>query len=291
MKDNFPILYHYCPPEAFFSIINSGELWLSNIAFTNDPLDGRLVTKSMKDLYSYSNKDFISNCFISSFSTDSDSLVQWLAYASRARGFAIGFNFSSLIDENGLFVEECLPCIPNTSYEFRKVIYTDKQTVRTHFKEFIDEEKRKYYAQYLERKKKGAFDSAKDISITEEDYVNFGVHKFITWCDKFFKNKYFEHEKEYRLVINYTESRYGINRKSIPSEYDYKCVDGKIIPIVKLNFLNLKLKNNSTIKDSVVRKIILGPANPNSCDVISDFVNRKPDYFMVSVIKSDIPFK
>ncbi|RYF31222.1 MAG: DUF2971 domain-containing protein [Comamonadaceae bacterium] len=119
------LLYHYCSPEAFVSIIENRTIRFSDINMLNDAEEGRWgyqvweraasslldpgrplpeglasepVDRSFLDAVdqTFSSIQFSVMSFIAAFSKDGDSLSQWRAYADDGRGYAIGFRSSAL---------------------------------------------------------------------------------------------------------------------------------------------------------------------------------------------------
>lgn len=107
------VLYHYCPAEAFKSIIESKSLWLTDSECMNDYTENKLfleyIRRALEELLNevtdieekkrktdIANQFFgtiIANCsqvLVASLSELKDDLSQWRGYAEE--GFAIGFN-------------------------------------------------------------------------------------------------------------------------------------------------------------------------------------------------------
>jgi hypothetical protein len=124
------ILYHYCPLDAFLSIIENKTLRLSDTKKSNDSLEGKALLAYMEEnvLEEYDKKfsyldefPFVSGmkskdaiklmisarmqhllrnddilCYASCLSEEGDLLSQWRAYADNGRGVSIGFDFQIL---------------------------------------------------------------------------------------------------------------------------------------------------------------------------------------------------
>ena len=116
------VLYHYCSPEAFVSIVKNKTVRFSDINMMNDAEEGRwgyqvwleianklLAPGPQMGLPEPVGLDFIDavdsfwsisgvrvTSFIAAFSKDADSLSQWRAYADDGRGYAVGFRSSAL---------------------------------------------------------------------------------------------------------------------------------------------------------------------------------------------------
>ncbi|WP_212768469.1 DUF2971 domain-containing protein [Pectobacterium versatile] len=101
------IIYHYCSPEAFVSILKNKKIWLSASNNMNDYSEGTWLLKILEDVLAVdvnpmnvdgrkkilqvfnANRD---NEYISCFSKEPDLLSQWRAYAQNGEGVAIGFD-------------------------------------------------------------------------------------------------------------------------------------------------------------------------------------------------------
>jgi hypothetical protein len=104
------ILYHYTNSQAFREILNSGTVWASDIRYMNDASEVRYVSDVLKSAIKEAKRfvhgddecellERISNTFDITemlrvfalcFSELHDSIPQWIAYAGRRGGFAIG---------------------------------------------------------------------------------------------------------------------------------------------------------------------------------------------------------
>jgi hypothetical protein len=96
-------VYHYTTGKAFYGIVESSELWLTNAEFVNDISECNALSQQ-KDLFEDDElafnryvkkrwelfsrlKNERNNYYIASFSKEPDSLEQWRAYGSICIGF------------------------------------------------------------------------------------------------------------------------------------------------------------------------------------------------------------
>jgi hypothetical protein len=101
------ILYHYCNPIVFWSIVEKGHIWLSDIFTMRDWKElkwGRdIFTQVVRENHGLFDDDFryfatfsvfgVDNHvrpFVASFSANGDLLSQWRAYGDDGRGFSLG---------------------------------------------------------------------------------------------------------------------------------------------------------------------------------------------------------
>lgn len=185
-------LYHYCPTETFFKILESKELWFSDITKSNDSSEIAHAMRILKDYLSKkdckidpygSNKLYFNEIkkasshyryYCCSLAEDGDLLSQWRGYAPNG-GVSLGFDLEGLQTYvSSIKVAGEKPAITS------KVYYKEI--------EFISE--------VLER-----IDFSKKYS---------GEYAFIQETVPFFKNESFSEEKEWRMAIgNYLNEKYG----------------------------------------------------------------------------------
>ena len=140
-------LYHYCNPHSFLGILKSKELWLTSTEFLNDWAECLLVDfvfetrnpeirEKLKQIRSWVSFDYIIEnynriknipLFVCSFSTENDSLGQWVHYANHGVGFCIEFNADD-VNYIGQICWDEKPTITPTDFRYlllEKVIYSD----------------------------------------------------------------------------------------------------------------------------------------------------------------------
>jgi hypothetical protein len=105
------MIYHYCDAAAFISIVTNKKLWLTNTRKMNDHSEGAIIERAIlkwlredqerndppryadnaasliEEALAQNRPELYACCF----SRERDSTTQWLNYADRGRGFAIGF--------------------------------------------------------------------------------------------------------------------------------------------------------------------------------------------------------
>lgn len=117
MRTTPEIVYYYCKPHVFESIIRNKELWLCDMAKTNDYMEVQHVLQGFIDksetdcpLPGWKNrKDYIlpllkTACeklrnkyhwFAICFTEMEDHLAQWRTYGFNGKGFCIGFKYEN----------------------------------------------------------------------------------------------------------------------------------------------------------------------------------------------------
>lgn len=209
-------IYHYCDASTFVSIIESGKLRLTNARKTNDKYErdyfkekafeylAGLVKqdKSLDSFYTTLQVHFdlledLSDFYICCLSKQRDSVGQWVAYADKGAGFAIGFDINALRMVVGAPILDnnyAVTSLENTEedWRFAPVIYGDADGMKPHLEKIAS------FGQAHEKIKNGTTQPARD-------YIN-------QMC-AFFKHPVFREENEWRVIYDATHPkifwRYG----------------------------------------------------------------------------------
>jgi len=109
-------LFHYTSPEAFWKMLDGGNIWLTNAAYLNDQEEltypVRLANEILQEIHAAETNERVQaflfqvsqslvthvafkSWYIASFSTDGNLLSQWRAYC-KTGGYSLGFNGRSL---------------------------------------------------------------------------------------------------------------------------------------------------------------------------------------------------
>lgn len=209
------VIYHYTSAEGLRGIIENSEIWLTNVAFTNDTTECKALQEE-KDLFIDSDftnnlvrdswRDFVHNSgndydtYITSFSRGEESLEQWRGYGN----FRIGFEANKLIS----------PCS-----NLYLCVYNKKD-----IKKWILEK---------EKAKEWEGDSLDD------DYKRGAAFNLIYAASRKHKNVHFEKEREVRLIAvsHHTWEPYpnspSMYKKDPPIHYRDHPVYKMPIPYVK----------------------------------------------------------
>jgi hypothetical protein len=105
------VLYHYTSAEGILGIVETGQLWATNVLYLNDASElsgARVILNS--ELESAPSKLFwplryvtghaerlAIDHFVASFCEGGDLLSQWRAYGSQGNGYSVGFHASALL--------------------------------------------------------------------------------------------------------------------------------------------------------------------------------------------------
>lgn len=128
-------LYHYTTQDGVLGIINSGELWATNIRYMNDTTeffgglnlakehlkDLRLKKPSLQDaivhfaIQRLENIRSVDICAVS-FCENNDLLSQWRGYSGSSGGICLGFRSAKLVSSAASICGRIAPCI----YDQRK---------------------------------------------------------------------------------------------------------------------------------------------------------------------------
>jgi hypothetical protein len=139
-----PIIYHYTNDVGLKGILETGQLWLTDIFSLNDPselthgfsvainaLKSKIASdfavgqKFAKNFAAFAEQGAIpktAHFFMCSFSSCEDDLGQWRAYGDNGRGYAVGFDAEAL--ENGFAKKDGIPIPNNSTFH---ITYNDAQ--------------------------------------------------------------------------------------------------------------------------------------------------------------------
>ena len=202
------IIYHYTNDVGLRGILESGQLWLSDIFNLNDPSElSHGFSHAVKILndkaaegppesqvfakhfaaFHQGGMQGSAHYFVCSFSADGNDLGQWRAYADNGRGYALGFDAKALEDA---FTKENGVAIPNNctfSVTYKDAVLADihRQMIESMF-ELIS----------LPRGKK--LDSASLNGYMKELSVTLSVH--VLRSALFFKHQAYRNKSEYRFL-------------------------------------------------------------------------------------------
>jgi hypothetical protein len=285
-------MYHYTDVNGALGILQSGELWFTERAHLNDPVEISYGINIAHELFekAIQNKSTIPRetalhlrgehefglatygFWVFSASLHDDDLGQWRNYADDGRGVCLGF----AID---YFDMQALAAfIPNvTPNSLRFPINYDQHRLRSNMQRYIDTG-----AVLLERVNLAARDSYYaaygDALLYERDFfriLNDGVYANSLLS----KHAAYQHEQEYRLLISGT--RTGI---STSDRHFLRERNGEILGYLKLPIPAWK-------KPGVLTHARIGPAaSPHLIDQIRTTVTTL-NIPMPKIDKSAIPYR
>ena len=244
------MIYHYCSLEKLNKIITSKELFLFNANSMNDRSETLWIIQLINEELSKRKEQFneadvkkLSTSFslnrtypyLSCFSSDSDLLSQWRAYADDGKGIAIGFN------EEYLGVPKRIPV--NTAVVKDSVGYFDC-----------------IYDENIQRKTINREIDASLLLIEQNEPKDWVLHKLamqLIRLSVIFKNPTFSEEKEVRLIhvpmIMGDKENKTILMTSISDMY-FLVKKDKIVSYFKFNLKDM-------FNSKLIPEIILGPKN------------------------------
>jgi hypothetical protein len=286
-------LYHYCPNEAFHSIISNKEIRLSSLSQSNDFMEGKIFEK---ELFKFAEQDKLKNeqmegfkkalSFLSSnmdglgfcFSKEGDLLSQWRGYASNGHGVSIGFSKHYLETLSQHTLKDV-----NYNFSLNEVIYDPvliaailKPTYQLIKKDidagaFRNPVHRSLISQKTEEevKEENEIISNKNKAIFEKILSMASVLYFL-------KSTAFKEEIESRLISILIK-----NRGESPDSCLFQPFLNKIKPYRQFKLVNLKVKP--------IEEIIVGPKNSTPIHVIDSFM-RQNGFIDVKVSKSSASY-
>ena len=298
---NEDCLYHFCNFDAFKSIVEKNEFWLSESGTMNDskelvwfaenikPLLMRrfeqqpssfkekyknLFSQIAENMYSdYFSKDAYYHMFIMCLSTNGDLLSQWRGYTSDGDGISIGLNKKILLE---LFEKQ--NSSPAT-IGCGEIDYDSRSTSKISNSE-------KYILDIVDKHLFPQLDEIKHL-----DELNFATNSIAVF-NKFFKNMFFNailvkspffsEECEVRLYIWEKLDFDGrkLSDNVVLSPIQHRLKNGKDTPYIKMNFS--KFFNLSDL----ISEVIIGPKCQESTENITALL-RTNGFSSAKVRKSD----
>jgi hypothetical protein len=207
-----PIIYHYTDDVGLKGILESGQIWLTDIfnlndpsevrhgfshavnilksKVANDPPDGKRFAEGLEAFFRQGKIEEVGHHFVCSFSSCGDDLGQWRAYGDNGRGYALGFDAKVLQDG---FTNGGGP----SNTEAFLITYNDSD-LDNMLGQIIE---RMLALISLPRGRNLAGAACKDYMI--ELYTQLSVYALRTAL--FFKHEAYDNEKEYRFLQFYTD--------------------------------------------------------------------------------------
>lgn len=303
-KNGDTLKYHYTSPNSFLSIIKNKELYFTDIRYLNDKSEPIFLVKrivefvnenyekypltceAFYDLIKENNIDDIKNLninhinynlnlkynndrvFVFCTSIDGDSLSMWNYYVNNGfyQGYNIGFNMQKLLKS---FDTEDKSLLDPFFVYYGKILYSKKDQ---------------------DKEISNLFDVLEHSNYTRLDkfeQIKLDLRRYIDHKGMFYKSEKFSHEKEYRIVLEFSDTRvhkdktnyFGENNKQI--EDDFVIKNGLIVPVLKV-----KLKEDS-ISWITVSPMMEFEIAKNSVRELIDTMGYKN----IQIHKSNIPIR
>eukprot|EP01093_Parvamoeba_rugata_P011324 TRINITY_DN310_c0_g1_i3.p1 TRINITY_DN310_c0_g1~~TRINITY_DN310_c0_g1_i3.p1 ORF type:complete len:363 (-),score=-2.43 TRINITY_DN310_c0_g1_i3:1353-2441(-) len=242
------ILYHYTSHFGLESIVQSGKVWFSDIAFLNDASEMQLaidliseytgdidsdISELGRELIRRSSVNYTPDSpangfFVACFCADGDLLSQWRAYGGGGGGYALGFNSREMANAGNIRV--------------RKIVY-DPELQKSFVQEIVNDT-----LCLLDRVAGGR--SIKDLDRDEHTLPTFcaflATHLTELLCS--FKHCSFREEGEWRLI-------YDFQRDQDINELKFRLGNGFPVPYLEMPLSLQKEK----MPNSPLVQIIHGP--------------------------------
>lgn len=315
------ILYHYTSFSAFYSIMESQEIWASDIGFLNDIKEFRHGVDTAKKYVSDLSTDALRSkvvrdslapiiakaldtdmfkgtgtfhVCVASFSEVPDVLSQWRGYCPDGRGVCIGFKTDNLLHH---ISDDALSCLEPCEYDPDSQKALIEESLANLVK-FADEPFTTAETDALVKEVSSAMKVSEEAareaadkamkSLTESSYQRFisehtsALQRVFQLC-ALLKDRAFQEEREWRLVIpaSSKQRQFGAYR------WGFRATKSMLVP-----YLGLALRN-SLREPLVLDSVIVGPSPDQELAVTS--LKR---YFEISesitcqnVVASGIPYK
>jgi hypothetical protein len=259
------ILYHYCPNNAFHSIIENRRIWLSSLSLSNDSMEGKLVAEILAPIAkadkldqntidrlheSVSLLEQVVDGLGFCLSEEGDLLSQWRGYAGDATGVSIGFSKDYLEhlaetsrpvqdSEKSGFTLERVEYDPEIQGNLLKPTYVE-------IKKLINEGAFKFPS------RRGILDVRSDDEIKKDNekikraFSNLSMRVLMLFGKLFLlKTTAFREEKEWRLISYLVKT--GNDRCS------FRALNDRIVPFREFDLLQSE--------SGSIAEVILGPKN------------------------------
>jgi hypothetical protein len=291
--------YHYTSELAFQEIIKTGKIYASHHTILNDKYElsfcRTLISSEfeiilqeetlyglnafLKGLMNQINHKFDSlSVFVFSLSQESDNLAQWYAYGAQCKGFSICFKM--LNDLNIISIDDIISQKRTTALEnpynkwfIAKVMYYDNN-LEAKIREYIQGIYKKFRSM-IQREIINNNNNFSTIYKSMVDEIIYSLSLIIACV----KNKYFEFEKEIRIVylIDSAQNEY-FNQNDINDKIHFRTIRNKLSP-----YIELTINEHFSLND-----VIIGPLNYSDITHINSFL-RKYSFENAIVTKSEIP--
>jgi hypothetical protein len=282
------ILYHYCSRDVLWSIIEKGNIWLSDIFALNDSKElkwGRdsfvKVLLDNPELFDDDFRDFAiwmvfrtqqgARPFVGSFSANGDLLSQWRAYSVDGSGFSLGLRASHIFKKWGV--------------RLKKIEYREAKQEAIIAQSLVE-------LQDIWRMTGGVIVASDNHPGGNPDifpglkyptplFANVLLSNWLTWeriLGKFamdlssFKHPSFFEEKEFRVIraVLYSEGKYydagaGSRGGSLPVKERMRGSD-------KIAYIEFPI--DADHEGAIVREVILGPKNTEDVDVVQNRIEN-----------------
>ncbi len=278
-------IYHYTADIGLRGILESGKLWLTDVFSLNDPSEVQHGVSIAMDLFDKQTngkndecqelaRDFrgglqgkslkkIAHFFVCSFSACKDDLGQWRAYADNGRGYALGFDTTSIKDQFRRPLPENRDAFP--------VTYDDCDLTEIH-RRIIEKVCPHALLPCYEKLSQRAINTYR-----AELLGKLATH--VVHASLYFKHKAYSNEQEYRfLEVHSADTQPDVQYRSRPyslikyREFDWKCAGPRVL-----------------------KKIIIGPAalheNHKKTRKFAEDCLDKCGIKDVDIVDSDIPYR
>ncbi len=192
------IYYHYCGADALRLILSQKRLWATHFGYLNDSGEisrgieiARGVMRELEDkaidsrsrqffesIHIQLSEKFARHIYLVCFSAAADRLSQWRAYADDGRGYAIGFDFSKLLER----------AAPSGRTVWGQVVYDDAMFIQS-IRDYVS---------------KHAPATGTAIETDDQAFIEANAN-LISWgllhAAVMFKHKGFEEEQEVRIAF------------------------------------------------------------------------------------------
>lgn len=285
------ILYHYCPNNAFHSIIENRRIWLSSLSLSNDSMEGKLVAEILARISKADGLDLAATHRLQEsvsgleqvidglgycLSENGDLLSQWRGYAADATGVSIGFSKDYLeqFAEASRGPEKSGFILQRVEYDLEIQESLIKPTY-IEIKELINEGAFKLPG------KRSLLDARSDDEVKRDNkkikdaFSRLSITLLTLFAKLFLlKTSAFREEREWRLISYFV--------KTGDDMCSFRALNERIVPFREFELLESE-------SGSIV-EVILGPKNTTPNYVIESFL-KQSGFANVKILRSEATYR
>ena len=286
-------LYHYTSAEGLLGVIQSGELWATNVLYLNDASELSDATEVLrKNLESEPIKlrnenarfmqktipahtvDVPIDHFVVSFCENGDLLSQWRAYGTPGGGYSIGIHTSALLDaakrdENTIHGGCTLRRVKYRQNQKEEMIRKRIEILRSVLEPLSDQ-----------------FDPDKDEDYRQLNRLWARVAASFHPALALMKHVAFEEEREWRLV----RTLWKKPLQTPKSPLRLRIIRGQLTPFVPVSWVMPNTPASGQVPG--VKEVLCGPSmNPDLKEKAVRDLRAAYGYWNIEILQSKVPLR
>lgn len=285
-------IYHYTDVKGALGILKSGQLWFTERAHLNDPVEIQYGVDIAHELFAIAARSAVTKIpeeatthlkgeqvfllrsfgfWIFSFSMDGDDLSQWRSYADDGRGVCLGFSTSALD------INELAKLIPTSQTFLQFPVGYKKKDLVERLRSHIDDAIK--LLEKVDLPSRASYRERYGTALLYERDFFYRLNDLVYANSLLFKPDAYENEKEYRLLFG------GL--RSVMAKCEYHRVRERRGEIV--SYLELPIPGWRASK--VITHIRVGPAAPHQLEEQLVMTLTTLGIPVPRIERSDIPYR